>query len=158
MQTYVIARALVFNLKGEVLLLMRSDDDIYRPGEVDIPGGKVDEAEDHLTGVLRETEEETGLQLDRAGTHLLYAYTEVGFHSRLQAEVNYVCLGFVSRAPAEVSVTLSSEHKEFGWYSIEEALRLSAGIGHEELLKHLTQYGLFSDCWKGGDDEESSTK
>jgi 8-oxo-dGTP pyrophosphatase MutT (NUDIX family) len=52
------AGSLVINQKKELLL-------IYRKGKWDFPKGKVEKNESKKTGALRETAEETGLELDK---------------------------------------------------------------------------------------------
>ena len=52
------AGSLVINQKKELLL-------IYRNGRWDFPKGKVEKNENKKTGALRETSEETGLELDK---------------------------------------------------------------------------------------------
>lgn len=148
--THVIARTLVFNPKGQVLLLVRSADDRFRPGGFDVPGGKVDDGEDYLAAAIRETNEEVGLELDRLHVHICCATTEVGYHNRLQHDINYVCLGFVYQLAEDEdgAIQLSHEHSAFAWYAIDEAIGLSKNTTHGIFLEHLKTHNLFSDYWR----------
>lgn len=73
MDTHVVAKTLVFNAQHQVLLLRRSDDDVYRAGQLDLPGGMVDPGEDVVAGGVREALEEAGLVLDPAVTQIVHA-------------------------------------------------------------------------------------
>ena len=48
MQTHIVAKTLVFNERGELLLIRRSTTDSHRPGEPDLPGGQVEAGEEIL--------------------------------------------------------------------------------------------------------------
>ena len=54
----------VFNDKGEFLLLQRSEDDDYMPNKLCLPGGKIEQGENINTGASRELFEETGIKED----------------------------------------------------------------------------------------------
>lgn len=56
---------IVFNEKGEILLLKRSEMDESNPGKFTIPGGHVDFGEDCETAAKRELFEEAGIKVDR---------------------------------------------------------------------------------------------
>ena len=46
----------------KLLLLKRRPNDVHKPGEWDIPGGRLDPGENPFTGLERETKEETELE------------------------------------------------------------------------------------------------
>lgn len=148
--THVITRTLVFNHQGQVLLLVRSGDDLHRPRGIDIPGGKVDDGEDYVAAAIRETEEETGIILDRQALHVFCAATEIGFSNRLQRDVNYVCLGFISQVDDDTAVKLSYEHTAFEWRSLDEAIAVSKGITQGKFMDYLKTHELFSAYWQAG--------
>lgn len=54
---------IVFNEKGQILLLKRSELDSSKPGHFTIPGGHVDPGEDCETAAKRELEEEAGIKV-----------------------------------------------------------------------------------------------
>ncbi len=57
---------IVFNSKGEVLLIKRSLDEEVYPGLWGIPGGKLDSADKNLEeGLAREVKEETGILINK---------------------------------------------------------------------------------------------
>lgn len=55
---------LLFNEKGELLLMKRSTWDTSNPGCWVVPGGHVDPGEDHETAAKRELQEETGYNIE----------------------------------------------------------------------------------------------
>ncbi len=63
MQTRTIAKVLVLNDEGQLLVLRRSLNDLHRPGGYDFPGGDIEADESIEDGVVREAHEEAGLQL-----------------------------------------------------------------------------------------------
>ena len=56
----------VYNDKGEFLLLQRHSEDDYEPNKLCFAGGKIEEGEDIKQGALRELFEETGIKEDNA--------------------------------------------------------------------------------------------
>lgn len=148
METHGIARTLIFNAKGEVLLLIRSDDDSYRPGGYDIPGGKVNDHEDFVAAAAREVAEETNISLQHAEIHIVMAHSGVDYNNKLKTSVNYVVFGFVTRIPnMATEVILSHEHKAYEWRPLERAIELSQGLPQEKLLRYLKDNNLFKDYW-----------
>ena len=51
----------VFNKKGEFLILQRHENDDYEPNKICFAGGKIEKGEDIKVGALRELREETGI-------------------------------------------------------------------------------------------------
>lgn len=112
----LVAKAIIFDAQGRVLLLRRSSTDKQRPGEQDYPGGGIDASEDIMAGVSREIREEAGLQVPAQQLRLVYAATEA-YRDRSVTRLLFW---------AQVSnphVKLSFEHDEFHWVSPEQALR-----------------------------------
>ncbi len=58
-----IFNALIFNEKGEILLLKRSEDDRYFPGHYNILSGKLEDKEGYIEGLMREVKEEIGVEI-----------------------------------------------------------------------------------------------
>ena len=112
----VIAKAILQNSNGEVLLLRRSDTDIRRPLEWDFPGGAIEEAEEITVGVAREIKEESGLTVMPTKLRLVYAATE------LLADNNSVNRLLFCAKTEDLDVQLSFEHDQFKWVDIDTAL------------------------------------
>jgi 8-oxo-dGTP pyrophosphatase MutT (NUDIX family) len=90
----------------------------------DLPGGLLDEGEELSHGVAREVREEAGLLFQNG--HVVYAQTEVRKwidDKSINHETNNVWLYYAGSTDTD-KVTLSYEHSEFVWVSIDEAIQL----------------------------------
>jgi 8-oxo-dGTP diphosphatase len=109
----LVAKMYVQNKQGKYLLLKRSDDDKYRPGEWDLPGGSVDQGEDPIDAVLREVKEETNIEV--TNYKILTTYSSV-------TNKHVVTLLYFGEALSE-DIIVSREHSEFEWVSVKEILK-----------------------------------
>ena len=67
------AGVILFNRKGDLLLLLRDDiPTIGHPDHWNLVGGAIEEGEGPEEAVLRETEEEIGVRLDAVSLFRLY--------------------------------------------------------------------------------------
>lgn len=137
MITHLVAKTIVFNDSGELLVLRRSMTDIHRPGGFDFPGGKVEDGESIFAGAIRELKEESSLQLVEKDLQLVFATSKAGYNADAKTDINIVWLGFVAKLPAGQSVQLSHEHHDFGWRSLEQALVECDGPTQKLFLEHL---------------------
>lgn len=117
-------KLLLHNATGEVLVLRRSDDEVHRPGTLDLPGGGVDTGETPLEAIIREAREEIGLHEDTYELHCQfdrsYPSTNLG---RVVTKRFFV--GRITTQPS--AIRLSHEHSEHVWMRPETA---SAAMGH----------------------------
>jgi 8-oxo-dGTP diphosphatase len=116
MKSKVVAKAIVRNGRGEVLLLRRSQTDTRRPGEWDFPGGVIETGEDMAAGTSREIYEESGLAVGSAQLQLMYGATEL-----YQNKESVTRLLFSGETDSD-TVQLSFEHDDYRWVSIDTAL------------------------------------
>jgi 8-oxo-dGTP pyrophosphatase MutT (NUDIX family) len=142
MQTHIIAKTIVFDDDGRLLVLRRSADDEHRPGGSDFPGGKVEEGENIFEGAAREMAEEAGLRLAPADFQLIFATTKVDYNTDAKTVVNMVWLGLLAGLPKGQTVSLSHEHQAFGWFTLEEALANSDAPTQKMFMEHLRDHNL----------------
>lgn len=142
MQYDLVAKGLVSDGAGNILLLKRSNSDSRRPNQWDLPGGHVDEGEEPSQAVIREIKEESGL--DATLQHLLYAKTElVKWEENDSKEVaSNVTWQYFSCVANQKEVTLSHEHSDYCWVSLTEAMRIVEYHRHQEVLKHVVDNQL----------------
>ena len=113
-----IAKILIINDDGNVLTLTLSEhlkypEKSYQP---DLPGGIVDAGEPENLGVIREVQEECGIDLDPAKIRLAYAET-VYDEKENKSVTKLLYITHLDDAPA---VTLSWEHSDYKWVSVTE--------------------------------------
>ncbi|HET7320700.1 MAG TPA: NUDIX hydrolase [Candidatus Saccharimonadales bacterium] len=118
MEHRVVAKVIVVSSEGKVLLLRRSETDVRRPLQWDIPGGHTDENEFSEEAAVRETKEETGIDLHARNLQLVYAISDV-----VQHDLNVTWLFFVGHVD-NPDVTISNEHQEHAWYLLDEAINV----------------------------------
>ncbi len=116
MQTRVVAKVVVVNAAGKVLLLKRGPTDHRRPNQWDIPGGHTEEHELAEEAAIRETQEEAGIDLRARNLNLVYSISEVA-----QDDLSVVWLFYIAQVQ-KPEVTISHEHSEFAWMSIDGAI------------------------------------
>ena len=146
MLTHVVAKTLVFNEEGKVLLLTRSSSDEHRPGGLDLPGGKVEDGEEILAGAVREADEESGLQLNPVDMHWIYADTVATYNTDTKGETNLIRVTFGTRVESP-DVKLSDEHDAFDWYTIEEAIQATEGTRYPDILRYMTEHHVAKNLW-----------
>jgi 8-oxo-dGTP pyrophosphatase MutT (NUDIX family) len=128
MTTHVVAKVLLVNPKSEVLTLRRSETAPRRPLESDIPGGWVDEGEDFTAAAIRETAEETGVQLAMQDLQLVYTHTAI-------VDDHNTCWLFFIGHSRETGVTLSAEHDKADWLTLDQAIEaITYAVQHDFLV------------------------
>ncbi|OYX54046.1 hypothetical protein B7Y92_00030 [Candidatus Saccharibacteria bacterium 32-50-13] len=108
-----------------------------RSQQPDLPGGTIEPGERIEEGLLREVQEETGLQLSPGVLQLGYCFT------RLRDDgVSNSFLLFTAETSGEATITLSWEHESYQWMTAKEVLDLSIRSPYPEMFQHLHTVGL----------------
>jgi len=128
-----IAKCVVLNSRGDVLLLKRGMTAPRRPGEWDFPGGIVDQDENHENAALRELKEEAGIKADTL--QLFYCSTEY-----VESNINASFFYYLVEAGDEPGVEISWEHDEFKWASLEDAIGEITYLPQKQALSHLKEH------------------
>ncbi len=108
-------KAVILDDSGRCLLLRRSAANKNSVGQWEWPGGKVDPGEDFAAAVLRETQEEAGLDIEITGF--------VGATSFDMPHVHVVVLCMAARLAGGARMTLSHEHDAAEWVALSELSR-----------------------------------
>lgn len=110
--SYTPAVAIVIiNQSGQILSLLRSESDNWKPLHWGLPGGHIDEGETPFEAAIRETKEECNLEVNP-----IYAdsiVTDENYRIYLYYAVQY-----------SGDIQLSFEHSEYKWYTVEEILQV----------------------------------
>jgi 8-oxo-dGTP diphosphatase len=109
-------KAVIFDEQQRCLLLRRSRANKHFVGAWEWPGGKVDNGEAFADAVLRETREETSLEIEISGL--------AGATQFEMPAVNVVLLCMEARLTGG-DLKLSEEHDEFAWVPLNELDRLA---------------------------------
>lgn len=107
MRIVIVARVIIRNQEGELLLLRRSADSGAYAGFYELPGGKCDPAHaaDPFVELQREVQEETGVKLERGQCELVGAFSDTA------SDVAYFNIIYVCSRRVEMNeVKLSAEH------------------------------------------------
>lgn len=137
MKTFVVAKMLVVNDAGEMLALRRSQSAPRRAGELDFPGGWVEDGEDIMAAATRETFEEAGLKIDQA--KLVFGLTDLtDFGSGTWAV-------FLARVKGRPEVRLSFEHDAFEWLKPSELLEKLTYERQRNMVRHVVDHDLLED-------------
>lgn len=97
---------------GKLLVLQRNPGDTHYAGKWDLPGGRLARAEEPISGLKRETREETGLDIEP----LIPLKTE--HFTREDGEI-ITMIVFLCR-PLNDGITLSREHTAYMWIDVTE--------------------------------------
>ena len=137
-QTKIIesAKAFLQDPDGALLLIRRSLDDEYRPGQWDLPGGELLVGEKPLQAVCRETLEETGLLVSRQRE-------EADYYSSKPSRLGHVNRRhFYHFVIGYGGVVLGDEHIETKRASVIEADNLLLHTVQRSALRHMVAHGI----------------
>ncbi|MDD2766277.1 MAG: NUDIX hydrolase [Candidatus Moranbacteria bacterium] len=110
----IIVHAVLFNGNREVLLIRRSLSEDTLPGLWDIPGGTLDDGEDPEEGAIRETKEETGIDIQNLS---LFHYTSNIDRKKNKQFIRLIFIGVCN----ETNILLNKEdHDQHQWVSIDK--------------------------------------
>jgi len=109
-----VAKLIIIDNDNKYLLMHRSDHPVFGV-DPDLPGGTLEEGEQPLETMIREVQEEAGIDIDAQQVHKLYQGTDYSTHGTEYSLYSVV----VSERP---NVTISWEHSSYEWLSREDFL------------------------------------
>jgi len=135
MKTQVVQNSIILH-DGKILILRRSPTSRRRPLQWGLVGGFLENNEELIAGIVREVFEESGMKVSNPNP--VFAKTElrswIEDDTKNQENVIYIFY-LVKSETAEV--VLSSEHVEFKWMTLEEALNELEYPLHKEVLQYI---------------------
>ncbi len=124
----VATKAVVLNPDGKMLVMLRGKSAPTNPLGWDLPGGILDHGEEADKGVIRETKEETGLDIVSPRVfHAIARINNIGEH--------WTTIYYVASAP-EGGVQISWEHDEFKWIMPEELAVMHGSTRNKEAVAY----------------------
>jgi 8-oxo-dGTP diphosphatase len=135
----VSARSLIRSDRNKILLLQRSESDLYNSSNWELPGGKVEPGTTIKETQIREVFEETGISIEPDNRN---AYVE----SSVIKTGRYIGSTFISIAGlarvVDGEVKLSDEHQDYRWLHRQD---LSGYDLTDVSRKALLHFRLFRD-------------
>ncbi len=113
-------------IKENKVLLTKRNPEIFEGNKWCIPGGHIDIGETPDEAVIREVKEETGLNVNKL--KFLFYFTE------FLPELKVHNLAIIFTGEPEGKLKENEEVTEFGWFSIEKAIKLDLAFKHKEIL------------------------
>lgn len=106
----------IITKKGEVLILKRSKSNFFLSGEWDTPGGTLKDGEDPIDGAVRETKEETGLDINNL---VLFSFNSVVDKAK---DKQFITLIFLAECivNSRKIVLNKREHDDFQWINLNQ--------------------------------------
>lgn len=114
-----VAKLLVIDHNGMYLLLYRNGHPEFGD-DPDLPGGTIEDGEEPLDAMVREVQEEAGIDIETSQVKCLYRGNE---YSSRDTEYSL----FVETRPTRPSVTVSWEHASFEWLDRQAFLEKAKG-------------------------------
>lgn len=113
----------------KVFLPKRADTKKFLPSKYELPGGHIDYGENMRTGLMREVQEELGIEVGLGDPFAVFTYTNEikGSHS-----IEVVYFAQVVGDPNAIKID-PDDHSTFGWFNEDEAVALNDNSEDEEV-------------------------
>ncbi len=108
----IAVKSFIVNKENKLLLLKRRSNDVHKPGNWDIPGGRLELGEDPFVGLKRETKEETNLDIDIISPLHVQHFT--------RDDGQKITMLIILCKPTHNNLKLSEEHTEYSWISLNQ--------------------------------------
>lgn len=143
MEKVVVAKAVLFDPQGRILLLLRGKTAPRRPLEWDLPGGIVDDSdESYQHACIREVSEETGVEVRNNQLELAYTESDIAEFGNGTSAVSWL---YFEGEVEHNEVTISWEHDDFRWATLQEAQELITYNRQLKALGHIAAVRLRSN-------------
>ncbi len=127
-----VARVIILNSEGKILILKRNSSDTNYPGVWDVPGGGIGEDETLKATAIREAKEECGLEVEIRDDYFTV------FHRTDKPVDIYGFVGGLTKG----DIVLSKEHTEFAWISKDDWQNFELIPSSKAIVKAYAEKGL----------------
>lgn len=128
----VTVGALIFNDEGQILLVQTHK----WHHKFGLPGGKIEQGETAEKALIREIQEEVGLNISHIRFELLQ---EVIFSPEFYKPMHFIFLNYTCRASGQQTVVLNDEAQSYQWLLPTDALELPLNQPTYKLIEHHLQ-------------------
>ncbi|MEA3272598.1 MAG: NUDIX hydrolase [Patescibacteria group bacterium] len=111
----LIVHTLIFNDKKQVLITKRAKINDVLPEYWDIPGGTLEEGEDPMVGAMRETKEESGIDIENPNLFFQFSNIDTGKNKQF---ITLVFLAEYSSGDIKLS---PEEHEDYAWIDMVDS-------------------------------------
>jgi len=133
---HVGIKALIFNDKNEVLVLNHSNAEIPF---WDLPGGRIQLNQDEEDTLLREIEEELGINKKGITIGKLFD-ASISNLKTTDGTIHLMLLTYLCKLKRHDNFKLSDEHSEWRWCSIDKAKELLKIKFHKNFIEKLEKF------------------
>jgi 8-oxo-dGTP diphosphatase len=138
-KTVPIAKALLLDAAGNILILRRSATHPTLAGHPDLPGGLIEPGEEPGEALAREISEETGLEIAVSDLELVYAGTET---YKTESRVRLLYKSQLRQTKPQI--TISWEHDQASWLAAAELPKIEEEFHsfYHDALDYVQKNGL----------------
>jgi 8-oxo-dGTP diphosphatase len=107
----VAAKAFIVK-DGKLLVIKRRPNDVHKPGQWDIPGGRMEPGENPIEGLIREVREEASITIQTVMPFDVHHFT------RDDGQVITMIIFLCTHTDGDIQ--LSEEHTEYKWVDMQK--------------------------------------
>ncbi len=133
--------------KYNFLLLKRKE------GWLDFPKGHIEEGETGIQAALRETMEESGINLVPENLVPFFHYDITYYFTFRGTKILKHVRMFLSEVSADMAITVSHEHRGYIWLNYDEGMSILRFANQRKLLEYANNYIVKQDKMKKLNDE-----
>lgn len=131
-----VAKVIIRDSKSRILILVRSSSHPFFANHLDFPGGEVEIGEDNITGIIREIQEELGINLSSSKIKLL-------FDKKIKNNLTHVLYEYWLDGITP-HLDIGWEHSDYKWLDETELLKqeLPAAIDpyYKDVINFLSEH------------------
>jgi len=126
------AKVLIYDANDNVLVLSRSDTHPQYSGEADLPGGIINSHETFIEGVVREAQEEVGLDVAENKTlRLVYEFSAHDYEYQFFT---------VKLSRVKPTVKISWEHGGYIWEPLDDLLHTDKLFSKDDYMQSVVEW------------------